>query len=101
MKILQQLKQNILNDYCSFKMILYKRNKGVLYFIFDIFFNLFLIILKDIYELYDQNYDLIQIFIIISTNKKQMKLHYSTEGAANNRFRKIKAVANALGVKVE
>jgi hypothetical protein len=53
MKILQQLKQNILNDYCSFKMILYKRNKGVLYFIFDIFFNLFLIILKDIYELYD------------------------------------------------
>ena len=30
-----------------------------------------------------------------------MKLHYSTEGAANNRFRKIKAVANALGVKLE
>lgn len=30
-----------------------------------------------------------------------MKLHYSTEGAANNRYRKVKAVANALGVKLE
>eukprot|EP00919_Chromeraceae_sp_WS-2016_P063798 GHVR01150980.1.p1 GENE.GHVR01150980.1~~GHVR01150980.1.p1 ORF type:complete len:168 (-),score=18.71 GHVR01150980.1:898-1401(-) len=30
-----------------------------------------------------------------------MKLHYSTEGAANNRFRKIKAVANAVGIKIE
>jgi len=30
-----------------------------------------------------------------------MKLHYSTEGAVNNRYRKIKAVINALGVQVE
>ncbi len=30
-----------------------------------------------------------------------MKLHYSTEGAANNRYRKIRAVANTLGVKLE
>lgn len=30
-----------------------------------------------------------------------MKLHYSSEPLANNRFRKIKAVANALGVALE
>ncbi len=30
-----------------------------------------------------------------------MKLHYSTEAAVNNRYRKIKAVANALGVQLE
>lgn len=30
-----------------------------------------------------------------------MKLHYSTEGAANNRYRKIKAVATAVGINVE
>jgi elongation factor 1-beta len=30
-----------------------------------------------------------------------MKLHYSTEGATNSRFRKIKTVANALKVQVE
>lgn len=30
-----------------------------------------------------------------------MKLHYSTEGAVNNRYRKIKAVAIALGANLE
>lgn len=30
-----------------------------------------------------------------------MKLHYSTESAANNRYRKIKAVAAAVGINLE
>lgn len=30
-----------------------------------------------------------------------MKLHYSTEGAVNHRYRKVKAVAAALGVQLE
>lgn len=30
-----------------------------------------------------------------------MKLHYSSEQWANNRYRKVKAVANALGVNLE
>ncbi len=31
---------------------------------------------------------------------QQMKLHYSTEGAVNNRYRKVKAVINALAAQV-